>query len=491
MLAALVLPFLQGDLDRVLDDPAFKGTAISAIVLDSHGRELFSRNPDMRLVPASNQKLITAAYALHTLGPDFRPETRFWKRDGTLYVDAAGDPLMTYQDLHDIRADLRLGGRDTVMVRAAYGPLLPIGWEWDDLRNKYAAPVSAFSVDRSSFELWTEKNRLFFQPAAYGAKAKWVKGEGPLDIQFDPQKMRAVVKGSLPSERTRLDTLAIGQPDLAAGSLLGSKVGRTQAVPEGTPTLVHRGKSLAEILLEDLPSSDNNISENLLLIASGVKAEDRDPYVLAREAESAFLVETVGLKPEQFKVADGSGLSRHNTISSRALAAVLQWADAQPTRDLWHSCLARPGQSGTLKSRLLEVPFEGKTGSMDLVNALSGYVHLKDGSSLTVAIMVNNPPLSTAQTRDLIDAFIRKVLEDGNEGTLFAESHYYEVAHPDPRTGLAPSDRVHRPDHDGRHARTGIDSGDESDHARLHRAQRVALCRREGRDPDRLLVRAR
>jgi serine-type D-Ala-D-Ala carboxypeptidase/endopeptidase (penicillin-binding protein 4) len=492
ILVALLLPFIQADLDEVLDDPALKGAAISAIVLDSAGRELYSRNPDMRLVPASNQKIVTAAFALDALGPEFETKTLFWRAGNTVFVDAPGDPLMSYADLQKIKSNLKVNWRrTTVKVRSAYGPLYPAGWEWDDLPNKYAAPVCAFTVDRSSFELWTENGKFFFEPDGYGAKAERLAIPGDLKVEFDPRTMRAVVKGDLPPERARLDTLALGRPDLAAAGILGRKVQWVDDLPEPPEHVLVHVTKLSDILLEDLPSSDNNISENLLLITSGVKRSDLNPYALARTAETAFLVDKVGLRPEQFQIADGSGLSRHNTISARALASVLQWADMRPTKDLWHSCLAKPGQPGTLRTRLLEVPFEGKTGTMDLVSALCGYIHLKDGSSLAVAIMVNNQPANTAQTRDLIDAFIRKVLDHGNEGTLFAESHNHEVAHPDPRTGLAPSDWLRRSDHDGRHARARTDSGDESDHEGLYRTERVAFRGREGIDADRVLVRAR
>lgn len=474
----MFLPFLvqasTSGLDAVLDDPRLKGAIVGACVLDSGGKELYARNADLRLVPASNQKVITAAYALKTLGVDFRPTTRFWKSGNTVTVDSNGDPLLTYDELVSVRKQLKLGSKATVRIHSAYGPIYPTGWEWDDLRNKYAAPVSAFTVDRSSFELWAENGRAFFLPASYGARVVRKPGPEELNIDFDPRSMIAVLTGPLPDARTRLDTLALGRPDLAAGSVLGSKVERAADIPLTAPTLIRQGETMAEILREDLPSSDNNISENLLLMASGVKDTDVDPYQVAQGKVAAFLTDEIGLKPDEFKTVDGSGLSRHNVLTARALAKVQLWADAQPTRELWHASLVHPGE-GTLKTRLAEVPFEGKTGSMDMVVSLSGFVHLKDGSQVVAAIMVNGQAVSTAETRDLLDTFIRKVLDEGNEGTLFAESHNHEGNRPDPRTGPASLDRLNRSDLHGRAAPTRDDSRDESAHAGLHRAQRVAV----------------
>lgn len=382
---------------------------------------------------------------------------------------------MSYADLMEIRSQLGIRRAMPVQIHQAYGPLYPPGWEWDDLRNKYAAPVSAFSVDRSSFELWTEAGKLFYLPASYGATAEYTEGGDSLNIDFDPRTMAAKVSGPIPKERSLLDTLAIGNPDFAAASVLGNRPSRIDEVPDSQPTLVHTGPALSEILKADLPSSDNNISENLMLIASGITSKDRDPYSLAEQKVSEFLVGTVGLAPEDVRVADGSGLSRHNVITPRAVARLLAWADVQPTKTLWHSCLAHPGEEGTLKNRLAGVPFEGKTGTMEMVSALSGYLHLKDGRTLEVAIMVNDYASSTAETRDLQDTIIKHLLDDGNEGTLFAESDNYERTRSNPRSRPAVGNRISRPRRNSGSPSARIDPRDEPDHAGLHRSERVVV----------------
>jgi D-alanyl-D-alanine carboxypeptidase/D-alanyl-D-alanine-endopeptidase (penicillin-binding protein 4) len=382
---------------------------------------------------------------------------------------------MSYADLLDIRKKLVAPKGTPVLIHHAYGPIYGPGWEWDDLPNRYAAPVSAFSVDQSSFELWTDNGKLFFQPANYGAKAYRVYGQDKLRIEYDPRTMVARVSGPLPPGRARVDTLALPRPDLAAGRLLGSKPKRISKIPATDPTYIRYSPPMSVILKEALPSSDNNITENLLLMASKVSDKDDKPYDVAEEKMGEFLTSEVGLEPEEFTIRDGSGLSRHNFISASALAKLLVWADEQPTRELWHSILARPGQEGTLKNRLEGVPFEGKTGTMEMVSALSGYLRLTDGKQVIVALLVNGQAASTAETRDLMDDFIKQLLEAGNGGTLSAESNKHEGPRPNPRLSFTPRDRLHRSRHDGRLASQRVDSGDEPIDAVLHRAQRVAL----------------
>src|SRR2546421_11771146 len=109
MLAALLIQIANPGLDKILDDPLLKGAIVGACVLDSSGKELYTRNADLRMIPASNQKLVTAAFALKTLGPEFTPKTRFWKMRDKIVVDSSGDPLLSHDDLLSIRKLLRIG----------------------------------------------------------------------------------------------------------------------------------------------------------------------------------------------------------------------------------------------------------------------------------------------------------------------------------------------------------------------------------------------
>ena len=432
MLASLLIQLASQNLDKVWQDDKLKGAIVGACVVDQNGKELYAHNADLLMIPASNQKLITAAVALKNLGPDYRPVTNFWKMKDTIYIESTGDPTMSHDDLLKIRQQLKIGKSRNVLIHSAYGALLPPGWEWDDLPNKYAAPVSAFSVDRSSFELWTEGGKLFYLPEAYGATTSYHSGDGAPRVVFDPRTMVADVYGKLPAERTRLDTLAIGAPDVAAASILGRNPKKGSMMTKEPPTLAWQGKSLVEILKDELPSSDNNVSENLLLMSERVNGE-ADPYSVAQQ-RIALDLDDMGIHPEEIKVSDGSGLSRHNVVTPRALAKLLAWADQQPTKSIWHDCLAKPGEEGTLRDRLQGIAFEGKTGTMDKVSALSGYLHLNNGKELIVVILVNDYLCSTAETRDLEDAFIKNVLAAGNEGTLFAESNNYAGTRPNTRT---------------------------------------------------------
>ncbi|CAN5562239.1 D-alanyl-D-alanine carboxypeptidase/D-alanyl-D-alanine-endopeptidase [soil metagenome] len=407
----LSLATAQAQLGSKLDDPLLAGSTISACVTDADGKEIFARNADLRVMPASNQKLLTCAFALAMLGPDRRPETRFWKDGGELTIDAPGDPLLTYPTLIDAARRLGTTRETLVYLREAYAPGIPDSWEIDDLPNKYAAPVTAFTVDRGSFELWNQGGKLALLPTSYGVKIERRRAPQPF-LRYDPFERRVFYSGDYPDKIQRLDTLAIPEPDVAAASLFGQLKGGVDRLPFRKPTLVIQGRTTLETLGECMPPSDNNLAENLLLMAVSKDGKlDASPYPAARKALETFLNGTVGVPVGSVRAFDGSGMSRHDLVTTRAVTRLLQWAKGQPTADAWKSALASPGK-GTLSSRLSGVAFVGKTGSLDMVAALSGYLITHSGREVQISVILNNFTCPAGDARNVIDAFIREAVDD-------------------------------------------------------------------------------
>jgi D-alanyl-D-alanine carboxypeptidase/D-alanyl-D-alanine-endopeptidase (penicillin-binding protein 4) len=411
VLTCIAAGLLAFQLDSILSDPKLNGAIVSATVCRADGSIIYEKNSATHVVPASNEKLFSAAFALNALGPDFRPQTLIWKQPNRTYIQTTGDPLMSYGQLVGARDRLRLDRRLSVSVNEPYAPEIPSTWEHDDLSNKYAAPVAAFTVDKGSFELWWKKGRLVAQPFGYGVQFFRAGGDGAPKVQYDPFLKRAFVFGKMPATDKRLDTLAIPNPDREAAFLLGKGFLRTaDPAPNTPPCLVLTGKPLREIVAACLPVSDNNIAENLLLMAARSQGElGDDPYAVARTRLTDFLTHVVGIDPEDVKPYDGSGLSRHNFLTTRAIAKLLCWAQAQPTSDAWNASLARPGMPGTLSKRLVGIDFRGKTGTLDMVVALSGYVRHKSGDGLVASMIVNQFGCSSNDVQNIEEAFMRAV----------------------------------------------------------------------------------
>lgn len=403
-LLSLLVPF-QGspDLNAILDDPKLSGSVVAAYVENSDGEVLFERNADLRVMPASNQKVPTAAFALAKLGAEHRPKTLIWTKASRTVVYSPGDPSMTFARLKE--AAKGIDRRRPLELIQAYGRQIPGDWEHDDLPNRYAAQVSALSFDQGAFALWSVEGKPVLLPDAFGVKVDWAAKTGPVRVQYDPFARRVRVTGAMPKARTRLDTLALPTPDLDAASLFGRKVTMGISIPAAPPSRVVSGDPIAKQIADCLQPSDNLRAENLLLMAGG------NSYARATSAMQAFLEKEVGVPTGSFRPRDGSGLSRHNLVTARGMAALLRWADRQPTRELWRSAMAGPGRPGTLRSRLTGIAFSGKTGSLDTVSALSGYVDAPNGKGAIVSVILNHFLCSAAEAREVQDRFVRKVLE--------------------------------------------------------------------------------
>lgn len=438
MLIALIAQVsLAQAIGQELDSAVLRGAIPGVLVTDGQGKERAGRNADTLLVPASNQKLLTVAYALMRLGPDRRFQTRIWKHSKGWYVDAPGHPDLSYAQLASARETLGIKKGSVILVREGFRPGTPPGWEWDDLPNKYAAKPCAFTVDRGSFELWARGRKLTFQPANYGVRTQAMGGV-KRKVVYDLARRLVRVWGPIPSEPMRLDTLAVPEPDEAAASALGGRLVLTEEEPPlGEPALVIRSKPLSEIAAACLQDSDNNIAENLLLMAARQEGPlGDDPYETASGRLTGFLQETVGCAVGSVRPIDGSGLSRHNLVTPRALATLLIFAKST-WGSLWMDALATPGK-GTLKDRLKGSPFRGKTGSLNSVQAISGYSLDSGGNPLVIVLVFNHTIAPASQIRAIQESIVRKI-ESSRAGT---DTDTYD--HREERTSYKGNPLVHR-----------------------------------------------
>ena len=412
MLLWLAAPSSPSDLDAILADPALKGAQVGVCVTDTSGKPLYERNAELRFVPASNQKIVSVLFALDTLGPDFRCRTRIWKGNGRLDVEASGDPSLTLDDLRAVRKKLKLFDGWPVHVHGPYKSGLGPGWEWDDLSWYYAAPTSPLTVDRAEFDVWAAQGRLEPLPAELRVKVVR-RHQGKTKAEFDPSTNTLTVTGPLPKSRERLGQFA--QPDplqTAAHALGGDAATDAGPVPDREPDAVLDGKTLAETAKFCLEESDNMTAERLMTLAAlKVGPIPGTPYPTAPETARKYMAKATGALADWFRPVDGSGLSRHNQIAPKALCQMLNWALGRTFSQVWLGALAAPGE-GTMKNRLKDSTFIGKTGTMDAVVCLSGYVKTQDGARLTFSCLVNNNLAPASEVRVVQDRFVR-ALEKG------------------------------------------------------------------------------
>lgn len=430
LLSAASTATLSERIELALDDPALDGALASVTVMAPSGEVLFEQNSDKRVMPASNQKILSCLYAADSLGTAYAPETQVWVWPDLITIYSPGDPSMTLAKL--VEASKQLPNRNLpVKLVQAYSPGVPPGWEFDDLINRYAAPVKAFTVDQGAFALESEKGKVVPLPPQYGINVIFTPSASATQVDYDLASGTVRVKGELGSNRATLDTLALRNPDIVAGKFFGRSVTAGVGVPRSIPTFRITGDILAKQLGDCLSPSDNQYAEHMLLMAASSKGlikNPADPYPAAQQGLIKFLTQTVGVNAKDIRPDDGSGLSRHNLVTTRAIAQSLRWATQQLWFPAFENGLAAPGK-GTLKSRLQGSSFRGKTGTLDMVVGLSGYVLTKNGERRIVSIIINHATESSSKIREIADGIVRIVESDLADGTGVAYSDRHEVRH--------------------------------------------------------------
>jgi D-alanyl-D-alanine carboxypeptidase/D-alanyl-D-alanine-endopeptidase (penicillin-binding protein 4) len=118
----------------------------------------------------------------------------------------------------------------------------------------------------------------------------------------------------------------------------------------------------------------------------------------------------LGVNPDSFKFADGSGLSRNNSATPRALVDTLRMMYSNPNRDIFFASLPTAGVSGTLRNRMKQTSVKGivhaKTGTLRGVRALSGYLDHREYGTLIFSILANAPNQSGTALVKAIDQMV-------------------------------------------------------------------------------------
>lgn len=408
---------------------------------------LYALNSKRYFIPASTAKLLTTAAALQQLGPQFRYRTSVYQAKSnpmtTLRVLGRGDPSLSDIQLASLAQQLsrqNIRQVDRLIADDSYfqGPAVNPSWEWEDVQADYGAPVNSLILNQNAVEL-----QLFPQALGQPLRVAWTDpAEG---IQWEIENSSITAKPQEP-ESVSVSRRDLGRPvlqiagQMPAGSLPESvtlavldpvqqflrhfhqalrenqiRVARTLVALDSSQNeqevAVVESPPLSQLLVETNQQSNNLYAESLLRTLGATQADS------TKGASAAVGLEVVkqtltglGVAPQGYVLADGSGLSRHNLISPETLVQTLKAMRQTPQAALYRASLPVAGVSGTLKNRFRDTPAQGilqaKTGSMSGVSALSGYLNGPNFAPLVFSIVVNQSDQSGAVLRQAIDEMI-------------------------------------------------------------------------------------
>jgi D-alanyl-D-alanine carboxypeptidase/D-alanyl-D-alanine-endopeptidase (penicillin-binding protein 4) len=166
--------------------------------------------------------------------------------------------------------------------------------------------------------------------------------------------------------------------------------------------------------LQVLTKASQNLHAEMLLRTLGREVKNYGSLTVGLEVLQEFTAQA-GIAPEEFRFADGSGLSREALVTPHALIKLLEYMARSPRFEAFYDSLPVAGVDGTLAGRFNRTRADGrihaKTGTLEHTNALSGYMDLPSGKRLAFSIIGNSHPLKAAQGADTLDRLVLTIYE--------------------------------------------------------------------------------
>jgi len=426
---------LPPPVSQILAAQGLPDTALSVAVIDAQtGRLLFSQNPEAPRSPASTLKVVTTFAALDLLGPSFTWHTRALIRgefdDGVLHGDlilqGGGDPYMTLERWWSFAHALRARGLttiagDIIIDDTAFSLPPEDPGEFDGRPNRpYNLVPDALMVNFQSIEFrvvpdanarrvnvianpapanLTIENRVRLAAGRCGGAA------GRVDFEVANDRWDDVVfKGALsPHCAEREFTRVLLQPATYAfgtfvalwresGGEFSGKL-RVEAAPADTHVLLSFDSlSLGEIVRLTNKFSSNLMARHLLL----TMGQERSGSPATLEKGAAAIADWSAANRFDLQgvdIGNGSGLSRSTRISALQLARILNAAYHSRYAPEFLASLPLAGVDGTLRSRMRSAPAGAvrlKTGHLDGVSGVAGYVTAGSGKTYVLVSLVNH-----------------------------------------------------------------------------------------------------
>ena len=352
-----------------------KGTITGILIFNPLTEDtIYQLNYTQSMIPASNTKLFTTATALSIMGGNFPLKTVILSADknvkdgvvdGDLFIKGYGNSVLTSEDIDTMVIELRKKGikrvTGNIVGDDSYFDEVYTRDDWirDEKANVKLPPISALVVDRNRTIVYRKRGRYRRRYVAY--------------VKNPPLNAALILKSKLKEQGIKIDGKAV----------------------KGITPLSTINLAVSKILLKDLiklinKHSDNFLAECLFKTIGAVTSGNQGNSFYSTQAILNFIADN-GIYSTGTAVVDGSGISRFDQVTPGAIVGLLEkmYFDLVNFKDFYNS-LSIAGIDGTLKHRLnntfAQNNFHGKTGTLNGVCSLSGYLTTKSNDEIILSI---------------------------------------------------------------------------------------------------------
>jgi len=420
------------NVNTMMADPVLKNATWGFVVYDPKTKKVISSyNETSPLVPASTTKLLTTETAMNLLGENYRWMTQLEYSgtvdengvlNGNLYIVGSGDPSLgtnkagaaSYRDIvSDFVSGIshegikKVNGDIIIQTALFKGNIskLPENVVWLENNNYYLPAGTTREINPANEKLIVKKNgfstdKKYFYVSPYNHQMVYAD-------QYDGEGILTTKLPDAPAYLANTFRTTLVKSGVAVTGKVSPKM--TDATPENRKLLsAYKSPTLGDIIYYTNQHSDNSLAEALLKTVGFQSLGDQT-------TESGRKVVTEHLQNQGFDMLglsyiDGSGLSRANNVTPISQVKFLTSLMDEKYYQTYLSSLPIGGQSGTLKRMFLGTgngQVFAKTGTLNKVKTLAGYLKTNSGRTLVFSLMVNN----YAGSVDMVKKRMEKILE--------------------------------------------------------------------------------
>ena len=429
---------LDTELTRIQSDPVLRYARWGFAVYDPQTNKMITcYNEGTPLVPASTTKLLTTDTAYALFGKKYQWSTQLEYSgnispegvlEGNLYIIGSGDPslgsnhagadsywavISNFKDAINRAGIKRVNGEIVIEsgVFKSAETILPPNIVWLEHNNYYLPVGNTQNINPQNEKMVVKAKR----PASSEKSYYYISPYSKQLVYAEKFEGNSYLSGKLPDAPAYLANNLRASLLKSGVGVTGKVVSRTiDAVPEERVFLAEQKSPTLEDIIYYTNQNSSNVFAEAILRVSGFYTNGDMSLDSGRSAVTSHL-SSIGFDFAGLNYADGSGLSKSNTVTPLAHVKFLAQLMKQPYFKTYFDSLPIAGNSGTLKRMFLYNEANGqifaKTGTLNRVKTLAGYIKTRTGKTLTFSLMINNYSGSVDQVKRKMEQLLEPTLQ--------------------------------------------------------------------------------